>query len=78
MKEVTRWYAVEFEWKEEFGLPSEDEFFPVTLYQLHELAEMLEEHFRCAEIEECPYEIVTIRPATNYEIESCPRYYGYC
>ena len=74
-RKMEKKYLVEFEWTNENIVPEEDEFFPVIIYRLNELAEMLEEYFRCLEFDECPYEIVNIRLATEEEIEKYPHYY---
>ena len=75
MKEITNYYVVEFVWTNEKKLPEEDEFFPVMIYRLHELADMLSEYYRCAEREESSYIIKTIRPANDDEVRMYPHYY---
>jgi hypothetical protein len=71
---VEKKYLVEFEWTNKNTMPSEDEFFPVMVFRLHELAFMLEEYFRCSDSAE-PYTITNIRPATEEEIAKYPHYY---
>jgi hypothetical protein len=75
MLEVTQYYVVEFVWTNEKKLPAEDEFFPVMIYRLHELADMLSEYYRYAEREESPYIVKTIRPANDDEVRFYPHYY---
>ena len=75
MTERTYYYVVEFEWINKKVSPKEYEFFPAMIYRLNELADMLSDYYRCAETEESPYIIKTIRPATEDEVKYYPHYY---
>jgi hypothetical protein len=69
-----KYYAIEFEMKEEAkGTPDEECFIPVMVANLQEVYEVLDLYF--SEYDGCIFDITNIRPATEDEIKNCPHYY---
>jgi SepF-like predicted cell division protein (DUF552 family) len=69
-----KYYAVEFELKEEVkGTPDAEEFMPILVCCLEELHEILDIQINHYDI--VMVDIVNIRPATDDEILNCPHFY---